>query len=428
VGHAPWLKPTAQPQPQQQLDTPTPNVATRPDPMKAPRGLPSVAPRTMDPAFMQQQAMQKAMMGQGQPRRGMAQGSFIETDPDFGKTREEIIAEAGLDSSPNVLDFVRPRAEIIQSGATPDERTDVDVRDITYGGSGLYQGDKWYGGGDYQTGNVNVKVQEDGNTVYTDTLGKDDFYNLYVGLGEKEGNRVQIGKDTQGTWTLNIVKSFGKGGQKLNQGGRIGFGLGSMSRRAFLKMLAGLTGAGVAAGTGLLKLGKAAKVVPKVTETVVRGADGMPAYITDLIQVVKAKGARDVIEGFKRSDYSTVHSYKGVDVIEDGAGNIKIKSDRGGVATDSTTGKMHEGIAEERHMQIEKGGYVKNKQGKMVKEGDEYIEGSVRPDREGKMKDFEDGLDEAVHLEFKKIADEVDTLVIKKTKKASGGLAYMLGE
>ena len=157
----------------------------------------------------------------------------------------------------------------------------------------------------------------------------------------------------------------------------------------------------------------------------------MPVYISDLIEVVKAKGTKDFIEGFKKSDYSTVHSYKGVDVIEDGAGNIKIKSDRGGVATDSTTGKMHEGIAEERHMQIEKGGYVKNKQGEMVKEGDEYIEGSVRPDRDGKMKDFEDGLDEAVHLEFKKIADEIDTLEIQgvdRFSKASGGLAYMLGE
>jgi len=38
------------------------------------------------------------------------------------------------------------------------------------------------------------------------------------------------------------------------------------------------------------------------------------------------------------------------------------------------------------------------------------------------MKDFEEGLDEAIHLDFKKIADEVDTLIIKK---ASGGLAQL---
>ena len=200
------------------------------------------------------------------------------------------------------------------------------------------------------------------------------------------------------------------------EGGRIGFGLGGFNkaRRAFLKMLAGLTAGGVAAGTGLLKLGKAAKVVPKVTETaevITRGADGMPAYVTDLIEVVKAKGTRDFIEGYKKSDYSTVHSYKGVDVIEDPVGNIKIKSDKSGVATDPKTGKMHEGIAEEHHMQIERGETIIKDEGletqKAIQAPDEYIEGSVRPDMDGKMKDFEDGLDEAVHLEFKKIADEI---------------------
>jgi len=379
----------------------------------------------------QRPMMGQRPMGQGQPRMRAAQGRFIEDDPDFGKTREEIIAEAGLGSGPSVLDFVKPRAEIIQSGATPDERTDVDVRDITYGGSGLYQGDKWYGGGDYQTGNVKVNVQEDGNTVYDDTMSKDDFYKLYVGAGEKEGNRVQIGKDNQGTWTLNIVKSFGKGGQKLNQGGRIGLGLGSMSRRAFMKLMAGITGTGVAAGTGLLKLGKAAKVVPKVTETITRGADGMPAYLTDLIEVVKAKGARDFIQGVKRSDYSTVHSYKGVEVIEDAGGKIRIKKTKQGSSTDEITGKSYEGPTQETHMEItpgeyiQKGSTVSDEGAKAVKVPDEYFEGTVRPDMEGKMKDMVEYIDDVDHLELKKIADEIDTLVIKK---ASGGLAYALGE
>jgi hypothetical protein len=226
--------------------------------------------------------------------------------------------------------------------------------------------------------------------------------------------------------------------QEAAQGGRIGLGLGSMSRRAFLKMMGAITGTGVAAGTGLLKLGKAAKVIPKATETIARGADGMPAYVTDLIEVVKAKGARDVIEGFKKSDYSTVHSYKGVDVIEDGAGNIKIKSDKSGVSTDPYTGKTHEGIAQENHIQIDKGAWIEpelTKTGKVkkksVKTKDEYVEGTVYPDMDGKMKDWQDGLDEAIHLEFKKIADEIDTLEIPgydRFSKASGGLARMLGE
>ena len=70
VGHAPWLKPTGHAQPTPHMDTPTPNVATRPDPLKAPRGIPSVAPKNMDPAYMQHQMMQRAMMGQGNTGQG----------------------------------------------------------------------------------------------------------------------------------------------------------------------------------------------------------------------------------------------------------------------------------------------------------------------------------------------------------------------
>ena len=54
----------------------------------------------------------------------------------------------------------------------------------------------------------------------------------------------------------------------------------------------------------------------------------MPAYINDLITVVKAKGTRDIVEGFKKTDYSTVHSYKGVEVIEDASGGTRIKKGR----------------------------------------------------------------------------------------------------
>jgi len=78
VGRAPWLKPTGQrpPQPQPQGSAPG---GGRPDPMKAPRGLPSLAPRTMDPQYMQQQRMQQMMMGQqGQPRMGMEEGGMTQ--------------------------------------------------------------------------------------------------------------------------------------------------------------------------------------------------------------------------------------------------------------------------------------------------------------------------------------------------------------
>ena len=150
--------------------------------------------------------------------------------------------------------------------------------------------------------------------------------------------------------------------------------------------------------------------------------------------MVKAKGVKKIMDSNINKYPDTVHSYKGVDVTEDAAGNIKIKSDRGGVATDPYTGKTHEGIAQEHHMQIERGQMGVKDEGletqKTFQEPDEYIEGTVRPDHDGKMKDFEEGLDEDVHEFFKEIADEGSFLTQKRkrTGKASGGLAYALGE
>ena len=61
---------------------------------------------------------------------------------------------------------------------------------------------------------------------------------------------------------------------------------GGMGRRAFLKMMAAITGTGVAAGTGILKLGKAAKVAPKVAETIATtgSGTGMPVWFPKFVE------------------------------------------------------------------------------------------------------------------------------------------------
>ncbi len=198
-------------------------------------------------------------------------------------------------------------------------------------------------------------------------------------------------------------------------GGRVGLKKGkrpfSLSRRGFLQWLAGITGATIAGGTGLIKLGSktATKVAPQVTEEVIkRSADGMPTYIADLIQVIKAKGVKKIMDSDINKFPDTVHTYKGVDVTEDAAGNIKIKHE-------------HPYYSQQDHIQIEKGQMNVKDEGletqKSIQEPDEYIEGTVRPDRDGKFKDFEEGLDKDTHEFFKNIADEVFI------KKAEGGLA-----
>jgi hypothetical protein len=93
-----------------------------------------------------------------------------------------------------------------------DENINVDVNDRTYGLAGIYEGDNWYGGGEYLKGNVKVDVTQEGETLFADTMSKDDMMQLYVGLGEREGNHVELGTDGEGNYTLNIIKSFAKSG------------------------------------------------------------------------------------------------------------------------------------------------------------------------------------------------------------------------
>ena len=64
----------------------------------------------------------------------------------------------------------------------------------------------------------------------------------------------------------------------------------------------------------------------------------------------------------------------------------------------------------ELEMEINRGGIGVKDEGletqKTFQEPDEYFEGTVRPDRDGKMKDVDFHIDDADHLELKKIADE----------------------
>ena len=72
---------------------------------------------------------------------------------------------------------------------------------------------------------------------------------------------------------------------------------------------------------------------------------------------------------------------------------------------------------------------------KIIQGSDEYAEYTAKPDMDGKLKDVEEYIDDMDHLELQKIADEGSFLTQKRTrdkvtkiKKASGGLAYALGE
>ena len=88
-----------------------------------------------------------------------------------------------------------------------------------------------------------------------------------------------------------------------------------------------------------------------------------------------------------------------------------------------------DGYTSEEYLEYIPGGqYYDETRKKVIKYPDSYEEVTVKPDAEGKMKDVDFGLDS-----YDDIIEEVETtdfefLKKQKQKKASGGLAYMMGE
>ena len=91
---------------------------------------------------------------------------------------------------------------------------DISERDITYGGTGIYQGPSWFAGAQGLTGNVKVDVTAGGETLFKDTMSKDDAINYIIGLGEAEGDKFQIKSDEDfNNLSISFTKKWGEGGK-----------------------------------------------------------------------------------------------------------------------------------------------------------------------------------------------------------------------
>jgi len=108
-----------------------------------------------------------------------------------------------------------PRASIVQSGETvgQNEDIDVDVRDVNYGITGLYEGNNWFAGAEMDKGNVKVDVTQEGETLFKDTMGKDEVVNFIAGFGDPNDEKFQVKVDDDfENVSIVLVKSFAKGG------------------------------------------------------------------------------------------------------------------------------------------------------------------------------------------------------------------------
>jgi hypothetical protein len=174
--------------------------------------------------------------------------------------------------------------------------------------------------------------------------------------------------------------SFANGGRvQLKDGGKpINVG-----RRKFIK------GAGffLAAIPFLGKIIKpATKAAPEVIEAVTRTADQIPTYLTDLISKVKMMGKSKLIGKYDNPDGYVEYELGDYKVIDSPTGTrINKIDDRGEYGYN------------EYEMELRKDPETN------ALEYDEY---TASPDFDGKMKDVDFGIDDDVHAEMKKFADE----------------------
>ena len=214
---------------------------------------------------------------------------------------------------------------------------------------------------------------------------------------------------------------------------RKAFEKGGMSRRGFLKLLGGL-GALPFLGKYFKAAKTAAPAVEAGIETIKRTAGGIPDYAYNLIEVVKNKGVMELIEGiYKRNPPAKKYTYKGVEVIEDGLGNTSVQKQQ--TKTGSWNDPVNDDVLVDDYVDREIGFEIK-KGDDIVDEGletqkgirgsDEYTESTAymqgEPDGGMDVSEIIEKIDDADHLELKKIADEI------YIKKASGGVARLLGE
>ena len=192
--------------------------------------------------------------------------------------------------------------------------------------------------------------------------------------------------------------------EDMAQGGRAGFEKGGMSRRKFMKIMGGLAALPIVG-----KFFKAGKVAAPAAQAIKETAAQAPSYFFDLVNKIKMLGKPGMSIGPRQK----TTNYKNYELIEDTTtGDITVVKQKGDP----------DFAYEEEVMSLRKGQADEMTKGKTPP--DEYEELTVRPDRDGKMKDVEDGIEpESIQEIVEEVTGEAPSI-----KKAGGGIATMLGE
>ena len=207
---------------------------------------------------------------------------------------------AGFDKggAPSIKLFPRASGREVEQEVGPGIK--ISERDINYGITGLLQGDKFFGGAEIDKGKVKLDVvSPDGNTLFKDTISKDDAVNFILGAGDPRGDKFQI-KTDKDFENMQVIfkKTFNKGGIA-----RLGFKDG-MTRRTFLKILGGAMAIPIIGK--FLKPLKTAKGVTKVPMIKTDDVPGKPEWFDQLVNKVIVEGD-DVTKRFATGERQSIH-------------------------------------------------------------------------------------------------------------------------
>ena len=159
-----------------------------------------------------------------------------------------------------------------------------------------------------------------------------DFSKITKGEREIQGYEEQLKQYEIEKRTREAYEKY----QGRSTGGRVPFVKGKLvdeGRRKFMKWLAGITGAGIAAGTGFLKWGVkkgAGTTAIKAGDKIIQGTPGMPDWLIPLINRIVKEGD-DVTAKLSTIEREIVHTKKinktdEVTVYQDmNTGNVRVE-------------------------------------------------------------------------------------------------------
>ena len=242
---------------------------------------------------------------------------------------------------------------------------------------------------------------------------RDDYYT--GGMVDIEPNLSDIGHGADALMARTRLISPGAQGTTStglnyllaedNDNIRVPFKSGTdLKKRAFLKLMAALTGGIGAIKSGLVGLSGKEAPVQVTKEVVKQSVPDVPPHFLKLVEKISKLGE----DTLATQDKVIAKKYKDYYMEKDFAGNIEITKTKTGVS------EFGEGPIEEVYMKYTApDDALPTGKDTVVKRGD-YEEFTARPDMEGKMKDVEDGVPDD-------IIEEVMTMDDTIIKKAEGG-------